>query len=236
MFRDAGIAPLPAAKPVMLTGGADPVNSLAQLHLEHDRNMFDVLAEIGKITRQDMLAAQYVPRIAPARQPEGSQTSAREGTTVNWTVGENGCGFYAARGDSACAYTGHAEIFEKETEGRVVVTQPAFAAIAITALDRKPLSQSRRILVTACGRCENVDMGFSEDRRTVGRNWGKAPVRIEAVEGTLALPAGRWTCRALGPDGMTTGGVPVAGRGSQAVLSLSPRHKTMWYLLTRVTR
>ena len=61
------------------------------------------------------------------------------------------------------------------------ITAPAQAVMTLVPMDGQPLDKSRRILLTACGRCENTDMAFSPDRRTVGRIWGKAPVRIEAV-------------------------------------------------------
>ena len=72
-------------------------------------------------------------------------------------------------------------------------------------------------------------MKFSDDRQTVGRNWGESPVQIETVTGTMALPAGQWKCEALGPDGMPTSQVPV----KEGVLKLSLEYRTMWYLLTR---
>ncbi len=78
-------------------------------------------------------------------------------------------------------------------------------------------------------------MKFSEDRRTVGRNWGGPPVQIEAVEGTLTLD-GRWTCQALGPDGLPKQGLVVFQEGGQSLITLSSQYETMWYLLTRRTK
>jgi len=109
-------------------------------------------------------------------------------------------------------------------------------ALTVTALDEVPLNQSRRILVTVCGRCENAGMKFSADRQTVGRNWGGPPVQIEAVEGTLMLPEGRWMCNALAPDGVLKCEVPVKYRWDRGVLQLSPRYETMWYLLSQRDR
>jgi hypothetical protein len=147
---------------------------------------------------------------------------------LDWFV-ERDRGFYAAWGSSAWAFAGHASRFEASTEGRISVTSPGFIAMTVTAMDDAALKESRKILVTACGRCENTGMIFSEDRRTVGRNWGKAPVRIEAVTGTVTLPAGQWKCEALGPDGMPKHEVPV----NKSVIKVSPEYGTMWYLLTR---
>ncbi|HQI27481.1 MAG TPA: hypothetical protein PLT20_05290, partial [Sedimentisphaerales bacterium] len=80
---------------------------------------------------------------------------------------------------------------------------------------------------------ENVGMQFSADRRTVGRNWGTAPVQIEAVRGTVVLPEGKWTCHALAPDGKPKQQVTVTYEDGRGVLAMSPEYGTMWYLLDR---
>ncbi len=129
------------------------------------------------------------------------------------------------------------------------IDSPAYAVITATPLDGAPWWNSKKILVTACGRCENTDMKFSDDRRTVGRDWGGPPVQIEAVEGTVTVPTGQWKCQALGPDGMPSQQVAVrieseqnparlaqpslAGDGQRHTVELSPKYRTMWYLLTR---
>ena len=108
--------------------------------------------------------------------------------------------------------------------------------LTMTALDSRSLARSDRILITLCGRCENTGMKFSADRRTVGRNWGGAPVRIEALAHKgLPLPGDRarnLKCFALLPDGSRGREVPISGKGDQWV-DLDPKHKTMWYLLVR---
>jgi hypothetical protein len=78
-------------------------------------------------------------------------------------------------------------------------------------------------------------MQFAPDRRTVGRNWGQAPVRIETVRGRLALPEGRWTCHALTPEGATGRQVPISYENGRGLLALAPEYGTMWYLLQRQT-
>ena len=236
IFREACIPQLANFACVSLTDSSDIVATLAKLHLKHDRNMLAVLAELREVSWQDMLKTQFVPAIAAL----GGQGGFLETSKLKWSV-ENGKGFYSARSQRAWVYTGHAERFEKTTDERISIAAPDFVALTITALDPYggPLfsfEQSRKILVTACGRCENTGMKFSEDRRTVGRNWGGPPVQIEAVEGTLVLPKGRWICHALGPDGMPIREVPVSYQDNQGVLQLSTQYKTIWYLLTRRTK
>lgn len=139
-----------------------------------------------------------------------------------------GKGLFYAAGANAQVYIGHADRFARVTRGNVRITVPEFVTITVT-----PLEAGDKILVTACGRCENTGMKFSRDRRTVGRNWGDAPVQIEAVEGQMALPDGHWTCRAIASDGTPRQEVPISYEGNRGVLKLSPAYGTMWYLLER---
>jgi len=239
IFRDAGpgiappnigIAKLNELSCISLTKSPDIVADLAKLHLKHDRNMFGLLAENAKITWQELLKKQVVSAIVG----QGGQGGISETSKLDWSV-ENGKGMYSAHSQGARVYTGHAERFEKVTNGQLSVTKPEFAAMMLTPLHHAPLNQCRKILVTACGRCENTGMKFSEDRQTVGRNWGGPPVQIETVEGTLVLPKGQWTCKALGPDGLIKHKVAVSYQNGRGVLQMAPKYQTMWYILTRTS-
>jgi hypothetical protein len=232
IFRRAGIQPLSDSSLIPLTDTGDMLTSLANLHIRYDRNMIDILAERAGINRMEMLKKQFTLALrkeslglsggGASNNPDGLDA------VLDWSV-ENGRGLYAAWGKSAWALAGHANRFGVSTKGRIAVTSPGFVSMTVTAMDDAAMNKSRKILITACGRCENTGMIFSDDRRTVGRNWGKAPVRIEAVTGTVGLPAGQWKCEALGPDGMPKHEVPV----SNGAIKLSPEYGTMWYLLTR---
>jgi hypothetical protein len=152
---------------------------------------------------------------------------------LKWSVDASGRGIYRAAGPLGTAgqaqvYTGHALRFEEATEGRIRIAAPEFVALTIT-----PLGTGAAVLITTCGRCENTDMQFSSDRRTVGRNWGRAPVRIEAVRGRVVVPEGKWVCHALAPDGSPKQQVPIVYENGRAILTLSPEYGTMWYLLER---
>jgi len=228
IFRDAGIVPFISHMSVSLTDPGGLLTSLVSLHRHYDRDMFRMLAESDSITHEQVLKAQLFATFGSGRRLGERRAVSTE---IDWTA-EDTNGFYAARGEDAGVYTGHAGRFETATDGKIVITEPAFLALTVTTLDKAPLNQSRKILITACGRCENTGMKFSEDRRTVGRNWGGPPVLIEAVEGTLSL-TGDWICQALGPDGLPKHQVDILYKNGQGVLQLLPKYKTMWYLLTR---
>jgi len=227
IFRHAGIEPLNDCLVVSLTDTADIVPSLAKLHLKNNQDIFAVFSERAGISRDDILKTRLVASLGGEIKP---QEFFRPSGRLNWSV-ENGKGIYIAHGQCASVYTGRAERFEEATGGQIAIAQPALVTITVTALDKMPLNHSRKILVTACGRCENTGMKFSKDRRTVGRNWGGPPVRIEVVEGTLILPAGQWMCHALGPDGLPKRQVSISYTNGRGVLQFSSQYKTMWYLL-----
>lgn len=210
---------------VSIAAMPDGPATLAGLHRKHGTNMFGVLTDAGGIGHEQMLRTRVVPSYGSTPPQEAPVASPGQ---VTWTVDAAGKGLYQAVGSKAQAYAGHAGRFESATAGRIRVTAPEFVALTIT-----PLDGDRRILVTACGRCENTDMEFSRDRRTVGRNWGRAPVRIEAVRGTVVLPEGRWTCQAVAPDGSPGRPVPITNADGRAVLAMSPGYETMWYVLER---
>ena len=229
IFRDAAIMPLQRTRFVRIGDPSNELASLAGLHIQHDRNMLGILAKATGITYTDMLKAVYLPWYAS--KAVAGEAGGSGQTTLAWPLDAAGKGLYHAAGPNAQVYTGHAGRIGTVTRGDVRITAPEFVALTVT-----PLADGERILVTACGRCENTGMQFSDDRRTVGRNWGQAPARIEPVEGRLALPAGRWKCQALAVDGSPKQQVPIAYEGNKGILNLSPTYETMWYLLERPTR
>jgi hypothetical protein len=150
---------------------------------------------------------------------------------ILWHAGEN---YYLAKSPKAIVFTGSSENMSKATESVCNISKPAHSSITVTPLDDQYLNQSKAILITACGRCENKDMQFSADRRTVGKKWGKGPVQIEMVEGTIDLAkilkeTGAVKVFALNPDGTKKTEVPVAA----GKIELSAKYGTMWYLITK---
>jgi hypothetical protein len=228
IFRDGGLAPVPLGRTFALT-------DLARLQQMHKSNMLDVCAESGNWSWRELLTTRAYCSLdkpapaAPATPPGTSELA--------WAPGDGKPGVYAALGDGGAVWVGHPQATPpKNLPARfpIRVDGPAFAVVTVSTLDKLTLDKSRRLLVTACSRCENSGMQFTADRRSVGRNWGRAPVTIEPVIATITLPAGNWTCQALGPDGQAVSGVPVEKSGDgKPIVKLSPKHKTMWYLLTR---
>ncbi|MFO7976710.1 MAG: carbohydrate binding domain-containing protein [Candidatus Hydrogenedentota bacterium] len=124
---------------------------------------------------------------------------------------------------------------EKIQLGNVTVkvnkAEENWAAIAVAALDGKPLAKSARILVVAAGRVENTNMGWNEDRTSVQNKWGSAPVVAEGIEAEIVLPAGT-SASALDGAGKPKQSVVLETVGSETVLKIGPQYETLWYGIT----
>ena len=229
IFRDGGIAPLAAETLISVKGADGPEKELARLALARGNDMWGAIQAVNGVKWEDLMQARLA--VTLAGQTGATQGDGNHGFGIRWQKTPEGKGSFTAQGKAGNVCVGHPP---QDGWGRLEVESPAFAVVATAPLDGKPGTQSERILLTACGRCENTDMQFSADRRTVGTNWGKGPVRIEAVKGSLPLPPGKWKCQALAPDGTASAEVKLEydAPGGCQILKLSPEYKTMWYLLT----
>jgi len=219
-LKQARNVPLVAAGPTLLDG-------LIALHKKHDRDLFAAVAERAEIGWRHLLAERLTVALAGGTPTRSHLPEYRP--ILSWDVAK-GRGTFTASAEGARVFIGH-------RGGRgagVELRRPEFAAVTVTPLDGRPLDQSQAILIAACGRCENTGMRFSKDRRTVGRNWGEAPVCIEPVAATVDLPPGTWTCHALKPDGSSGAGVPLhAGTDGRPRVDIDPSYGTMGYLAER---
>lgn len=229
IFLDEAVKPLGTEHIVNLAPTGNALNDAVDLRLNYGNNLWSAIQNEGPLGWQDLLSKKCAVAFGPVTPSPESTTS-----SLNWTVSAGNEGFYNAAGEGAWAYTGWASVYPDATGGRVTIADPnLFASITVTVLDGLPFAQSQQILITACGRSENTNMIFYDDRRTVHTSWGNAPVRIEAVGGTLQLPPGHWTCSPLGPDGTKSGIANITYANGQGTLTLQPGFGTMWYLLER---
>jgi hypothetical protein len=150
---------------------------------------------------------------------------------ITWHA-KDGQGVYQAIGNGAIVWVGRPN--PSDPDPVVRLASPEFAAIVMTSMDGRSFDLTDKILIAACGRCENVGMEFSSDRHTVGRHWGEGPVRIQAVDAEIRLPAqmaqGRWKISKLDAQGRRIG---EAAAVSGDHLRLDGADRTMWYLLER---
>jgi len=132
----------------------------------------------------------------------------------------------------AVGYIGGKEIRLGDLTLRVTKAENNWAAVAVAALDGKPLAESARILVVAAGRIENTNMGWNEERTSVQNKWGSAPVVAEGIEAQITLPAGK-NAMPLDGAGKPKQPVELQTAGSSTVLTIGPQYETLWYGITQ---
>lgn len=132
----------------------------------------------------------------------------------------------------AAGVIGGREIALGDVSIKVTKAENDFAAIAVCALDAKPIAESDRVLVVVAGRAENSGMKWNEDRTSVGTNWGHAPTVVEGVEATIQVPGGK-KVQALNGRGAPMGDVNARIRGNRIEFQSGAKHETLWYAVSK---
>jgi hypothetical protein len=233
IFRDAAISPLPDSRTVSLAGDGNPLDSLATYYKKFNLKMTAAVEEASKIDWHTFLTSRLDLTIKPADPNEVSATFP-QGKGITWKVDSDHQGIFTATGPGAFVWIGHQGGI---TDSAVTLAAPSFAAITLVATDRLPLSQTKRVLITACGKSENTGMNFVPDRHTLTGKFGHGPVLIEPVEATVRLPGmllqGQWQIQALGPAGRPIGATHDVSIGRDGSIQISAADQTVWHLLTR---
>jgi hypothetical protein len=235
MFRFHLHSGLEKSSRYRLTEAGNSLTELAGFHLEHGSNLFEILKQrLSKSSWSWAAVCQEQIAIQLTGGQQAKNSLPVDISKIIWQIAPSGKGSYFFQNSLACISTGYAGSFETLSENMIHITSPEATTLTVTTLDNKPIAESSKILITACGRCENTDMKFSADRTTVGTNWGKGPVQIEPVEATIDLSKvlkgmDKIKVFALNPNGTKKTEVPI----TDSKIKLSNDYGTMWYLITR---
>ncbi len=106
-----------------------------------------------------------------------------------------------------------------------------FATLSLASLDNEPVMQSKKMLLTAVGKAENINMGWNAARNSVGNNWGNGPTVVEGIGANVQIvtDAKKMRVFALGPTGVRASEVPSTLRAGILRFSIASRWKTVWY-------
>ncbi|MBN1124884.1 MAG: carbohydrate binding domain-containing protein [Sedimentisphaerales bacterium] len=230
IFLKYGFHPLGREKWIPLTEEAPLLTGLAKVHAQYDRNMFEAMGRKSPYRWYNLTIERvgYVLDSSAVPQPFNPAFK----SYIDWQI-NNQKGGYSALGPGVMFCAGDREMVARVSRQRIMMQSPDFVVVALTILNGNKWVEADKILLSVCGRCENVGMGFSQDRRTIGTRWGTPPARIEAPAGTVEVPPAQWTCHALKPDGTLGTVVPVNNSNNKSIVSISPKYQTMWYLLTK---
>jgi hypothetical protein len=117
---------------------------------------------------------------------------------------------------------------------RIEKTRLGWATLGLTLLAGESFSADAggRALLIATGEVENTAMGWTDaTHSSVGRNWGRAPTRIETVKGAISLPvaAPRVTVFSLDESGRRMTQIAVRDAAGRAGFSFGASGTTLWY-------
>lgn len=129
---------------------------------------------------------------------------------------------------AAIGYIGGREIALGDAVIKVTRAANNWAAVAVGALDGKPLSGSSRVLIVVVGRIENSNMQWNGDRTSVGRQWGGAPIVCEGIEATIRLPV-RLDVHALDETGKPKQKLDTAPVDGGTEFRIVPDRRTLWF-------
>ena len=168
---------------------------------------------------------------------------------MTWNWQQNGAGFFTVDTENTKVFTGFVKGRTFKFNGMVLSpgkTRLDWLTMSMTLTNPsngKASGSSVKngtYLLALTGLCHNtgeaiVDLGrgwISCAKSNGGAN-GTEPVLCEGIPADLTLSglAGKVVCYALGPDGNRTAQVKVGAAGKDAIVSLSPDYKTVWYEL-----
>ncbi len=112
-----------------------------------------------------------------------------------------------------------------------------FAAMMLTALDNKPMDQTRSILLTVVDKAENSGMGWNKARNSVGDQWGTGPVNVEGVTAAVTIHTVRTApiVYALSETGKRLNKIDSKLHASSLTFNISPADRTVWYEIDMTT-
>jgi len=108
------------------------------------------------------------------------------------------------------------------------------AAIAVAALDGRPLSESKKLLLAVVGKIANMGMQWNEKRTTVKDKWGQPPTIAPFIPFTITLPGeAKPTVKALDGAGKPMGELSVEHKPEGWSFSAQKDHASLWFAIER---
>ncbi len=158
-----------------------------------------------------------------------------EGSTGRVTIEQAASGpVFASHGEQAVVLTGFLGSGKLRVAGvslDIGAMPDQFGSFTLVTLDDRPVAESRRLLITAGGRSENVGMGWNVDRTSVDDKWGVGPVHIAPMSGTVVVNSRANRVFALAPDGTRRSEVKAQRDGTALRFEMAASHGTVWYEL-----
>lgn len=108
--------------------------------------------------------------------------------------------------------------------------QPNYGIVLLSSTDGARTGENGSSILLVASHTENQNMGWNEDRTSVGQNWGTGPSQVTSFNVTLTMPASTTVrCYALDGQGQRVKEVPVSIEGGKTNIEVGPEYHTLWY-------
>jgi hypothetical protein len=104
--------------------------------------------------------------------------------------------------------------------------------VTLSQMTGESVTTPGRILLLAMSDQENTDLKWNDEKKnSVGKNWGKAPSRVECITAQVTLPVDKDSVQVWSLDerGQPLEALPISGGKTSAVINLKPEYGTVWY-------
>jgi hypothetical protein len=168
---------------------------------------------------------------------DGTERRSKLNNRARWTAHGSGTGqftFSDANGAVFVGFSGGPMPIDLADSGiKIESLDTPFATLMVMPdVLGKKISDSDKLLITAVARAQNTDMGWNAVRKSVGNQWGRAPVQIEVVQGRISIP-GRWRhAAALDENGKPTSDELSEIQGERTIIRLGSS-PALGYVVTR---
>ena len=154
---------------------------------------------------------------------------------LTWYHPPHDKGLVTINTDKTQALTGYVKDNRKSLKNLTAKVENDFCSIVLTSLDAKPISDSESLLLAATAKSATTNMKWNKDRTSL-QNWGKLPVLIETVKGTVTLHnlkgAKTVTATSLSPTGKPLAEVKTEKTYPDTFDISIGSTTTTWYLVT----
>lgn len=246
-YFDCGINPAkvafyPSSALIFRQGLVPPADSRISLHLPSKPWRFALTARQAW-SKTGSLPDLRLNRIALARPDQGEarrEVQMGNGITGARAIRHEGGVIWTVDAAAAKTIVGFVGGQTVELDGLNLSFPPfglnreGFASMTLVDHDGQDLRSSDRALLTLVGRVENQNMGWNDDRTSVGADWGHGPVLAEGIPCKVTMEVDHpRTVYALDPTGARDHEVDSTYLEGALNFTVDHTHKTVWYEIAR---
>ena len=191
------------------------------------------------IARTDALTTRFSLSFAPGKKPASDAKPtepfhSESSGPIQWRATGTDTPSFTADSPSSKVLLGFLGGATAQVDGwrvQMAATPRNFAAFTLSAMDGKPMEQSKSLLLVAVSSVANIGMVWNADRTSVGDKWGSGPTQAEGVSGAVAVQTLAKSATVYALDGTGRRLTKVASKLADGLLTfnIGPENKTIWY-------